>query len=169
MRNTVTINGISSATIEGLLIQELPPIVKPRMRTELIEIDGRPGDIVAELGYASYDKTFTVGLFGDYDVDEVIAFFASSGTVTFSNEPDKYYLFSQLEQIDFERLVRFRKAEVTLHVQPYKYKVNDTPVTGDGSVNVNNSGNAIAYPSLTITGSGEIGVFGGFIFYLLSQ
>lgn len=159
MRNTITINGTSSATIEGLLIQTLPPITKPLMRTDIVEIDGRAGDIVTELGYAAYDKSFLIGLYGDYDVDEVIAFFAASGTVTFSNEPDKYYIFKSIAQIDFERLVRYRTAEVTLHVQPYKYPTSETPKTGTTGVNVTNSGNAVAFPRITIEGSGTVGLY----------
>ena len=64
-----------------------------------------------------------VGLYGNYDIDKVIRFFDSEGTVTFSNEMDKYYRFQILEQIDFERLARFRTATVKFHVQPFKYSV----------------------------------------------
>jgi len=159
MRNTITINGISSATITGLIIQELPPIQKPLMRTDIEEIDGRPGDVVTKLGYSAYDKPFSVGLSRGYDVDEVIAFFAQSGTITFSNEPDKIYLFDQLEQIDFERLVRFRTAKVTVHVQPFKYPVSETPVTGSTApLIVANVGNAPSAPSYTFRGSGAVAV-----------
>ena len=53
----IIINGVSSKTIEGLLIQTLPPISKPKIRTSAEEIDGRDGDVVTTLGYAAYDKT----------------------------------------------------------------------------------------------------------------
>ena len=42
--------GIRSETIPGLLICELPPITKPKIRTSITKIDGRDGDIVDELG-----------------------------------------------------------------------------------------------------------------------
>ena len=131
--NWCVLNGIKSNTIKGLLIQELPPISKPLMRTEIEQIDGRDGDIVTNLGYSSYDKQMTIGLFGDYDIDDVIGYFASSGTVTFSNEPDKYYNYQVIQQIDFERLVRFRTATVTFHVQPFKYSDvgDDVTVSAD--------------------------------------
>ena len=57
MRNYIELNGKSSAEINGLLIQELPPISKPKMRTQIDTIDGRTGDIVTQLGFAAYDKT----------------------------------------------------------------------------------------------------------------
>ena len=102
--NYVILNGVKSTTIKGLLIQSLPPISKPLMRTSVEEIDGRDGDIVTKLGYSAYNKQMSIGLFGDYNVDEVIQFFSSEGTVIFSNEPDKYYNYQIIEQIDFKML-----------------------------------------------------------------
>lgn len=142
MRNYIILNGNNSNTISGLLIQSLPPISKPLMRTAIEEIDGRDGDIVTNLGYSAYDKEVSIGLYGTYDVDEVIKYFNdnSKGQVTFSNEPDKYYNYEIINQIDFERLIRFKTATVTLHCQPFKYdedeeqiQVDATQVTGEGT------------------------------------
>ena len=119
--NYVILNGMKSTLIKGLLIQSLPPISKPLMRSRTETIDGRDGDIVTKLGYSAYDKEMSIGLFGDFDIDEVIKFFDSEGTVIFSNEQDKYYQYEILEQIDFERLIKFRTATVKMHCQPFKY------------------------------------------------
>lgn len=127
--NYVIINGVKSTTIQGLLIQFLPPISKPLLRTSTEEIDGRDGDIVTPLGYSAYDKQMEIGLFGNYDVDEVISYFDTEGTIIFSNEPDKFYNFQMIEQIDFERLVKFRTATVTFHVQPFKFSAVDDAFT----------------------------------------
>lgn len=123
--NYCILNGVKSTTIKGLLIQSLPPISKPLMRTSVEQIDGRDGDIVTKLGYSAYDKPMSIGLFGDYNVDEVIQFFNSEGTVTFSNEPDKYYNYEIIEQIDFAKLIKFKTATVKFHVQPFKYSAVD--------------------------------------------
>lgn len=127
MLNEIILNGISSNTLQGLLIQSLAPISKPMMRSKKEEIDGRDGDIITPLGYSSYDKTFSIGLSYNYDIDAIIKFFDSQGTVTFSNEPDKYYNYQILDQIDFERLLRFKTATVTMHVQPFKYPTSEEP------------------------------------------
>lgn len=119
------LNGVMSTTIRGLLIQTLPPISKPMMRTSIEEIDGRDGDIVTKLGYAAYDKEITIGLHGEFDVDTVISFFDSEGEVIFSNEPDKFYKYQIIEQIDFEKLIRYKTATVTFHVQPFKFSAVD--------------------------------------------
>ncbi len=161
MRNYIILNGQSSTNINGLLIQELAPITKPQQRTQVETIDGRAGDIVMPLGFAAYDKKVSIGLYGDFDVDEVIEFFNSEGQVTFSNEPDKYYKYQILAQIDFERLVRFRTANVTFHVQPFKYSTEQsvrdfTPSAGVQSISVVNKGNIYAKPAVTVYGTGTV-------------
>ena len=125
MRNYVILNGKHSKEIEGLLISTLPHISKPKMRVENLEIDGRAGDIITNLGYGSYEKSFDIGLTYNWDIDEVVNYFSESGTVIFSNEPDKYYKYNIIEQIDYERLGRFKKATVKMWVQPFKYSASE--------------------------------------------
>ena len=164
----IIINGVSSKNINGLLIQSLPPISKPKVRTSIEEIDGRDGDIVTTLGYAAYDKLITIGLKGDYNVDDVIEYFNTSGKVTFSNELDKYYNFSIYDTIDFNRLIRFKTANINLHVQPFKYSIDEPPITWNNTkeqtianISVRNSGNIYSRPKLTIKGSNTITVYLG--------
>lgn len=163
MANNLILNGISSTTIQGLLIQTLPPISKPRQRAEAEEIDGRDGDIITTLGYGAYDKEFSIGLYSNFDIDQIIAYFNSSGTVTFSNEPDKYYNYQILEQIDFERLLRFRTATVKMHIQPFKYSLADnsttTDITTQTQITIRNSGNIYSKPTINIQGSGTINLY----------
>ena len=157
--NNVILNGVNSNTIAGLIIQELPPISKPLMRTEIEEIDGRDGDIITKLGYSAYDKVMRIGLRNDSIINDVIKFFDSEGQVIFSNESDKYYRYKILDQIDFDRLLRYRTADVTFHVQPFKYSATEQTLTKTSfPATVTNSGNTIAMPTLTISGSGTIGI-----------
>lgn len=130
--NRIWINGDSSQLYKGLIISELPPITKPLIRTTVEEVEGRDGDIVQVLGYSAYDKVAKIGVHGKYDIDEIIAFFQQDGEVIFSNEPDKYYNFKIIEQIDFERLGRFRTADVTFHCQPFKYDAVDRVYSENG-------------------------------------
>ena len=37
---------IDSETIPGLIITNIPPITKPKMKTSITKIDGRDGDII---------------------------------------------------------------------------------------------------------------------------
>lgn len=164
MRDYIILNGTSSQTIPGLLIQNLPPISKPRQRVEIEEIDGRDGDIVTYLGYGAYDKEFKIGLYGSYDVDEIISYFNSEGTVTFSNEEDKYYNYQIIEQIDFDKLLRYKEATVKMHIQPFKYSAEDNQKvfsvdSTTTSISIRNSGNIYSRPVITITGSGSIDLY----------
>ena len=129
MVNYCILNGVKSSSIKGLLIQSLPAISKPLMRTQIEQIDGRDGDIVTKLGYSAYEKEMSIGLFGDYNIDDIIQFFDSEGEVTFSNEPDKYYNYQIIEQIDFDRLLRYKTAVVKFHCQPFKYATVDRKFT----------------------------------------
>lgn len=157
----ITINGVASTSITGLMICSLPPISKAPLRAQAEEIDGRDGDVITKLGYGAYDKPFTIGLSGSYDIDAVIGYFNSEGKITFSNEPEKYYLFSQFDQIDFEKLIRFKTADVVVHVQPFKYSTTEAEIVKTfsaqtGSKRIRNSGNYFSKPVITIEGSGNV-------------
>lgn len=177
----IELNGKSSLDVEGLLIQSLAPITKPKIRTETTEIDGRDGDIVTRLGYSAYDKEISIGLSWNYDIDEVIQYFVDNdkGTVLFSNEEDKLYKYEILDQIDFEKLIRFKTAKVKFHVQPFKYSSIETAktwsklensITGQDNtienndnttdnMTVRNIGNYLSRPTITLYGNGTIHLY----------
>ena len=161
LRPYLIINGKSSESVRGLIITELAPIRKPQIRTIIETVDGRDGDIVTPLGFAAYDKPVKIGLYGNYDIDEIIEYFNSEGKVIFSNEPDKYYNFAIYNEIDFERLIKFKTASVTFHVEPYKYpkdekelvyEITDNPET----VSIYNAGNYFSRPEISITAEGTV-------------
>lgn len=162
--NYIILNGVKSTIVQGLLIQELPPISKPQMRSTVETIDGRDGDIITRLGYAAYDKVLTIGLKKDADINDVISYFVNrdSGQVTFSNEPDFYYRFDLLEAIDFERLIRFKQARVSFHVQPFKFSCSEgnteLNLQSNNSATIINAGNIYSKPALTIRGKGTVTV-----------
>lgn len=145
---------IDSATIKGLIICELPPITKPKMRVQETKIDGVDGSIIEDLGYESYDKSLKIGLTKDFDIDEVIQYFSGEGTIVFSNEPNKYYNAKIINQINYEKLLRFKEAEVKFRVQPFKYEVNEeTMVLPTGSI----EGNSVKINDSKLT---QLKVFG---------
>ena len=121
-----------SDDVKGLLISELSPISKPKMRTTTTEIDGKDGDVVEYLGYKSYTKTISIGLTKNYDIDEIINYFNGSGKLILSNEPDKYY----------------------------KYLLNEAPfvlnITNETSLKVSNRGYEQSKPIITLYGTGTI-------------
>lgn len=124
-----------SRYIKGLVVCELPPIVKPQMRIAETTIDGVDGSIIEELGYSSYDKALTIGITQNANIDEITKYFTGSSNIVFSNEPNKYYKATIINQIDYARLARFKTATIVFRVQPFKYHLNEKYVTtGEMSV-----------------------------------
>ena len=153
--------GVDSNTISGLMICDLPPIVKPKMRTKVTTIDGRDGDIIEELGYESYSKDVNIALTRNYNVDEIIKYFTGEGNLILSNEPDKIYHCKIFEKIDLNKLLNFKTATVKFYAQPYKYlkdeKVIELDITEDvTSTEVMNVGLEVSKPIITLIGSGTI-------------
>lgn len=160
MKNSIVFKNIESDSIKGLLISELPPITKPKMRTSITEIEGRDGDIVEELGYASYNKPLKIGLTKDFDINQIIKYFSGSGDLILSNEPDKVYKAAIYSKIDYERLLRFKTAEIEFHVQPYKFLLNEPPfilnINEETGFMVSNVGLEKSKPIITLYGEGEV-------------
>lgn len=149
--SSLIFKGKDSQKIDGLLISELPDITRPPRRQEVIEVDGRDGDVVNYLGYDTYKKTLRIGLYGDYNVDQISDFFSGAGDLILSNEPDKKYSARIVDAIDFERLIRFKTAKVTFIVQPYKKLITEAVVTGDTSpLTVKNRGYEDSKPTFII-------------------
>lgn len=149
----IILNGKKSTMVKGLMIQSLPPITKPLMRTNIETIDGRDGDIVNKLGYAAYDREMSIGLFGDYDIAEVMEYFNSEGEAVFSNELGRKYRYQIIDQIDYERLGIFRQAKVKFHVQPFKYSTTQGFAlyqSYEQSDTVYNYGNVISKPTIYV-------------------
>lgn len=162
-RPYIVINGKDSREIPGLIICSLPPITLPPVRNLIETVDGRDGDIITRLGYEAYDKVIEIGLAKEYNVDDIISYFATSGEIVFGNEPDKYYIFTNLQPINFERLLRMKKASVTLHIQPFKYAEDEdvrsivySQYGGTKRFEVRNSGNIFSRPKISIKASGDV-------------
>lgn len=157
--NKIIFKGIESTLINGLIICELPPITKPKMSVLETKIDGVDGTIIEELGYEPYDKEILIGLKGNFDIDEVIDYFNGEGDIVFSNEPDKFYKVKVIDQIDYERLVRFRTATVRFRTQPFKYLYKETYQKFENPTGIlvaMNQGLQNSKPLIKIVGTGTV-------------
>lgn len=151
---------IDSETIPGLIITNIPPITKPKMKTSITKIDGRDGDIIEELGYESYTKSIGIGLARNYDIDRVMKYFTGVGELIISDEPDKVYKAQIIEKIDYERLIRFKTAVVKFYTQPYKYLKDEKSIildiNNETSLKITNVGLEKSKPVITLEGTGTI-------------
>ena len=154
---------IDSRDVKGLIVTALPPIHKPRMRTQVLTLDGRDGSIITNLGFEAYQKKVKIGLTKGYDIDTLIAWLNGSSQLILSNENEKYFNAQIVESIDFEKLLRFKTAEITFEVQPFKYSSVERQKTYDTAglqqIQVINSGNYTSKPVMTIYGYGTINFY----------
>jgi len=152
MRNYIIYKGLSSERFKNLIVSELPPIIKPMMRTEYVYTEGVDGVSVINHGYDVVQKPVTIGLKNAEHLDEIIEWLTGVGDVTFSNEPDKYYRAFIAEPINYERLARFKTASVVFTCQPYKYLLNDNvyEFTTAGEHTVYNNGTVDSLPLIEI-------------------
>lgn len=150
------------ATEHGIVVVSLPPISKAEKNVEIIEIDGRDGDIIIEKGFKSYDKEVEIGLARNYDLNWLMNWLDGTDKVTFSDEENVFYNATIIDQIDFEKLLSFKTAKIKFHVQPFKYLNNESKVvqsfssTSEKKVVVNNLGLINSKPIITIYGTGTI-------------
>ena len=158
----IVFKNIDSRNVKGIIICELPPITKPKMRVRIDTIDGKDGSETVNLGFEAYTKTVKIGLTRGYDIDNIISWLHGEGNIQFSNEPDKIYRVKVHDAIDFERLLRFRTADVKFYTQPFKYSATERTktldVTGIQTAEIRNAGNYFSKPSITFTGTGTVNI-----------
>ena len=136
----------------GIIVENLPPIIRPPKKYNIIEPEGSSRISVETLGYKPYEKVIPLS-FKDADLDMVMDWLEGSGRLILSNEYDKYYDAFILNQIDYEKIIRYRKASITFLVQPYKHANGEEETL---STSVINQGNKDCLPIMTITGSGQV-------------
>ena len=144
-------NDIKS-TDKKVIVESMPSITKPPKRYNEINIDGSNRTDIEDLGYVAYEKPISIGLW-ESDLDDVYDWLQGGGKLILSSEIDKYYNAQILEQINYEKALRFRKARVVFLVQPFKYAIGEEEVE---SLAVVNKGNVDSYPLMTVYGSGEV-------------
>ena len=151
-------NGIDSRQYNMILTKTPNRIRPPRIYTEQVAYGG-DGSIITPLGYGSYDMSLNVGIADTTYIDEICAWLNGSGELTISDDPGKYMNVHFLEQINFEKLMKFKTASITVRCQPFRYKVNDNVYsTSNKTFTVTNAGNYVSRPCITILGTGTCSV-----------
>lgn len=154
MRSYLIFNDIRSDSMK-IYIEHLPPIVKPPERYDTIRIDGSSVIEFNPKGYDAYEKSIKIG-FTEDNIDAVANWLRGKGKLIMSNELDKYYDVYIPGQIDYEKALRFRMADITFITQPYKHSSTEVETE---AMEVINQGNTDCLPLMTIYGSGLVNVF----------
>jgi len=128
----------------GILVTELPPIIKVNRDINKVFIPGRNGFLTEDFGtYGSVIKSCECTLLDIALVDRVLAWLDRSGEVIFSNQPDRKYQASIMNQIPFSRIIRqWYKFVVVFDCQPFAKMLDNSKITlipqetmyGDGTI-----------------------------------
>lgn len=152
-------NGISSRDM-GVILKKLPPITKPKKRIEIVQVPGRNGTLhIDENCYEPISISLECTLKKNINVRDITKWLIEFGTITFSDELDKYYNATITNSIPLERVFRlYREFIIQLELQPiaqstqeYIYNCNNT---NENTLKIDSS--AEMYPYIKLTGTGEV-------------
>lgn len=145
----------------GVKLSGPVPIVRPEERVEHVQIPGRSGDLTELEGaevYNSYIQTATILVHGGYRVREIYNWLKGAGYVTFSGEPDRRQKARVIGAITLNKHsynLDWWTGEVQFYCQPLKEKLqNETVQITASGTNVQNTGNVVSKPKITMTASG---------------
>jgi len=149
-------NNISS--IDYLKVDKLPTIIRAAKDIKKIEIEGRDGFLTQDLGsYSSTIKPVEVWIKNLDNLDFICSWLTGSSDVIFSNEQDKVYEATIINQIEFKKFIKeFHKFIIFFDCQPKKKSINNSVITLLNAGTIFNSGSAISKPVIKVYGTGSI-------------
>ena len=153
--NWIVFKGFNTKVI--FLIEEVPVVPSAELKQELIEIDGRHGFLTdSQDVYQPIEISVELKLYNKSDIQKARNIFRGSGDLILSNQEDRYYKATVINQIEFERVVRQNHSVVvTFKLQPHAYELKDNTITLTTSpYTLTNETNATSQPEITIYGTG---------------
>jgi len=155
-------NGVSCTT-KGIKLQEMPQIIRPEERIEHVTIPGRAGEVTLTEGediYNSYIQTIPLIIESAANVSAAEAWLRGSGYVEFSCQSGKKQRARVINSVEFRKHSKnssWWEGEVQFYCDPLKEDATSTTteVTTSGTT-VNNPGDVISRPLITVTGSGDV-------------
>ena len=160
----------------GIHVSEQPPITLACERATFTSVPGRPGSLTTLEGDDVYDDmvlTATCFIENLNSLTAITSWLKGSGTVTFANRQEGYYLARIVNQIAFEKILRgnpHRSFAVNFRCKPFFY-LSASPaivVTTSGTF-VTNPGSVYSEPIITVEGSGDITLLVGMTITELSS
>lgn len=152
-------NGINSKDM-GVVLKALPPITRPKKRIETITVPGRNGNLyIDENCYEPIIISLECTLKKDVAPRRITEWLVEFGTITFSDEVDKFYKATIINSIPLSRIFRvYREFIIQLELQPialsnqeYTYNCNNNNMN---TLEIECS--AEMYPYIKVTGSGDV-------------
>lgn len=141
-----------------LILNTLPSIFKATKDIQKIEIVGRDGFLTQDNGsYKSIIKSVECTIRDLSQVDFICSWLTGGGEVIFSNESDKKYKATIINQIEFSKILQqFHSFIIQFECQPHKYSISNNLITLTAVGTVFNPATANSKPAIKIYGTGPI-------------
>lgn len=146
----------------GIHIEEMPEIIRPEEKIDIVKVDGRDGFLSYSTGaYESFQLSITCKLKDETLINTICGTFRGTGKLILSTLPECYYNVLIKNQISFERVFRkFRSFTIVFECQPYRYEIENYPLTYTKTsspikVNLFNPTNATFLPTIKVYGNGS--------------
>lgn len=144
---------------KGVIVEEIPPITKPKKRFTQYTIPGRNG--VLNIDEGTYEP-FALSLKCHFrednaDIDELKSLFDGYGKLSLDGE--RYYYGIINNNIPFEEVQHFRKFVLPFMLNPIAKSIEvftETIDTTNPTNYIEVGGNTITYPTITIQATGDV-------------
>ena len=155
--NWIIFKGFNTKGI--FLIEDVPVVPSAELKQEFIEIDGRHGFLTnSQDVYSPIEISIELKLYNKSDIQKIRNIFRGSGNLILSNQENRYYKATAINQIEFERVVGQKHSVIiTFKLQPHSYELEDNTIElMDTSTpyTLTNNTNATAQPEIIIYGTG---------------
>lgn len=156
-----TFKGVSSNSL-GIIVKEMNLVPRSAKNIESISINGRNGSLhIDNKNYLSKEYSIACILLNKEHIDEICSLFIGTGKLTLSKYPNRYFVGTIKNQIDFETYsTLLNEFPLQFELEPISYSVSETieEITKVSSIEV--SGNVEVYPIINITGTGIVNING---------
>ena len=159
--NYLIFRGVSTQTLSGVYVAQMPSHRKAAMRYTEYYIKGRDGALHVDEGYENFDLTVKLVLIKAAATQRYVvnAWADGTGKLVTSDDTTRAYQASVKGDIQWQRVQAnggfYDTATITFNCQPFMVESVDSQVTITGTQTISNPGSAISYPMIMVNGSGN--------------
>jgi len=153
----LTINGTSLSSL-GVIVETQTQFTKPRRRVQRSYVDKADGSMSEFLGYDGYTLEYKITPTESEHFNELYVLLDGNVILEASDDPGNFWYASVEDEIKYEAIALWKTTIISFYIyDPYRYvKTEAVQTIASSPATVVNSGTAIAYPLLKITGMGPV-------------